>query len=71
MTRQGVSNQAPQAQIRVIGAKVMGTKVRTMVTTIVRVIMSQVETTIATTTLTGVTMLIEMTGMRPMSLLKS
>ena len=42
----------------------------TMVTTTVRVIMSEMETTNTTTTLTGVTMLIEMTRMGPMSLLK-
>ena len=61
MSRRGVSDQAPKAQIRIIGAKVKGTKVRTMVTTTVRVIMSEMETTTATTTLTRVTMLIEMT----------
>ena len=33
--------------------------------------MSEMETTTATTTLTGVTMLIEMTGIGPTSLLKS
>ena len=70
MSRRGVSDQAPKAQIRIIGAKVKGTKFETMVTTIVRVIMSKMEATTATTTLTGVTMLIEMTGMGPMSLLK-
>ena len=31
MRRQGVSDQAPKAQIRIPGAKVKGTKVRTMV----------------------------------------
>ena len=41
-----------------------------MVTTIVRVIRSEMETTIVTTTLTGVTMVIETTGMDPMFLLK-
>ena len=70
MSRRGVSDQAPKAQIRIIGAKVKGTKVGTMVTTTVRVIMSKMETTTATTTLTGVTMLIETTEMGPMSLLK-
>ena len=70
MSRRGVSDQAPKARIRIIGAKVKGTRVRTMVTTTVRVIMSEMETTTATTTLTGVTMLIEMTGMGPMSFLK-
>ena len=47
MNRRGVFDQAPKAQIRIIGAKVKGTKVGTMVT-----------------------MLIETTGMGPMSLLK-
>ena len=70
MSRRGVSDQAPNAQIRTTGAKVKGTKVGTMVTTTVRVIMSEMETTTATTTLTGVTMLIETTGMGSMSLLK-
>ena len=65
MSRRGVSDQAPNAQIRIIGAKV-----GTMVTTTVSVIMSEMETTTVTTTLTGVTMLIETTGMGPMSLLK-
>ena len=60
----------PKALIRRIGAKVKGTKVETMVTTTVRVIMSEMETTIATTTSTRVTMVIETTGMDPMFLLK-
>ena len=70
MSRRGVSDQAPKARIRIIGAKVKGTNVETMVTTTVRVIMSEMETTTATTTLTGVIMLIETTGLGPMSLLK-
>ena len=70
MSRQGVSDQAPMAQIRRISAKVKGIKVETMVTITVRVIMSKMETTTAAITLTGVTMLIETTGMGPMSLLK-
>ena len=70
MSRQGVFDQAPKAQIRIIGAKVKGTKVGTIVTTIVRVIVSEMETKTTTTTLIGVTMLIETTGMGPMSLLK-
>ena len=70
MSRRGVSDQAPKAQIMIIGAKVKGTKVGSMVTTTVRVIMSEMETTTATTSLTGVTLLIETTGMGPMSLLK-
>ena len=70
MSRRGVSDQAPKAQIRIIGAKVKGTKVGTLVTTTVRVIMSEMETTIATTTSTGVTMVIKTKGMDPMFLLK-
>ena len=70
MSRRGVSDQAHMDQIRIISARVKGTKVGTMVITIVRVIMYEMETTTATTTLTGVTMLIEMTGMGPMSLQK-
>ena len=53
MGRRGVSDQAPKAQIRIIGTKVKGIKVGTTVTTTVRVIMSEMETTTATTTLTG------------------
>ena len=70
MSRWVVSDRVPKAQIRIIGSKVKETKVGTMVTTTVRVIMSEMETTTTTTTLTGVTMLIETTGMGPMSLLK-
>ena len=70
MSRRGVSDQSPKAQIRIIGAKVKGTKVGSMVTTTVRVIMSEMETTITTTTSTGVTTVTEMVGMGPMSLLK-
>ena len=70
MSRRGVSDQVPKALIRRISAKVKGTKVGTMVTTTVRVIMSEMETITATTTSTGVTMVIEMTGMGPMFLLK-
>ena len=70
MSRRGVSDRAPKAQIRIIGAKVKETKVETMVTIILRVIMFEMETTIATTTSTGVTMVIETTGMDPMFLLK-
>ena len=70
MSRQKVSDRAPNAQIRIIGAMVKGTKVGSMVTTTVRVIMFEMETTIATKTLTGVTMVTKMIGMGPMSLLK-
>ena len=54
-----------------IGAKVKGTKVETMVTITVTVIMSEMETTTARTISTRVTMVIEMTRMGPMFLLKS
>ena len=60
----------PKDLIRRIVAKVKGTKVGTMVTTTVRVIMSEMETTTVTTTLTGVTNLIETTGIGLMSLFK-
>ena len=70
MSRWGVSDQAPKAQIRIISAKVKVTKVGTMVTTSVRVIMSEMVTTTVTTTSTGVTMVIETTGVDPMFLLK-
>ena len=60
----------PQAQIRRIDAKIKKTKVGSMVTITVRVIMSEMETTTATTTSTGVTMVTEMIGLGPMSLLK-
>ena len=70
MSRRGFFNQAPKAQIKILGAKVKGTKVGTMVTTTVRVIMSEMETTTTTTTLTGVTMVTKMIGMGPMSLFK-
>ena len=70
MSRRGVPNQAPKAQIRIIGANVKGTKVGTMVTTTMRVIMSKMVTTTATTTSTGVTMVTKMIGIGLMSLLK-
>ena len=52
-----------QGSNKIIGAKVKGTKVGTMVTTTVRVIMSEMETITATTTSTGLTKVTEMTGM--------
>ena len=70
MNRWGVSDQVPKALIRKIGAKVKGTKVGSIVTINVMVIMSEIETTTATTTSTGVTMVIETTGVDPMFLLK-
>ena len=65
-----VSNPAPKAQIRIIGAKVKGTKVGSMVNITVRVIMCEMENTTATKTSTGVTTVTEMIGMGHMSLLK-
>ena len=70
MSSRGVSNKAPKAQIRIISAKVKGTKVGTMVTITVRVIMSEIETTNASTTSAGVTTVTEIIGMGPMFLLK-
>ena len=45
----------PKAQIRRLGAKVKGTKVASMVTITMMVIMYEMETITATTTSTGVT----------------
>ena len=70
MSRRGVSDQAPKAQIRIISAKVKGTKVGTMVTITVRFIMSEMENTSVTTTSTRVTTVTEMIGMGIMSILK-
>ena len=70
MRRQGVSDRAPKTQIRIIGAKVKGTKVGSMVTITVRVIMPKMETITATTTSTRVNTVTEMIGMGPMFLLK-
>ena len=54
MSKRGVSDRVPKAQIRMIGAKV-----RSMVSITVRVIMSEMETTTVTKTSTGVTMVKE------------
>ena len=70
MSRRGVSDRVPKALIRRIGAKVKGNKVESMVIITVRIIMSEMETTTARTTSTGVTIVTEMIGMGPMSLLK-
>ena len=70
MSRRRVFDRVPKAQIRINSVKVKGTKVGTMVTKTVRVIMSEMETITATTTSTGVTMVIQMIGMGPMFLLK-
>ena len=70
MSRRGLSDQAPKAQIRITGAKVKGTKVGTMVTITVRVIMSEMEITTETITSTEVTIVTKMIEMGPMFLLK-
>ena len=70
MSRRGFSDRVSKDQIRIIGAKVKGTKVGSMVTITVRVIRSDMKTTTAITTSTGVTMVTEMIGMGPMSLHK-
>ena len=70
MSRRWVSDQVPKALIRRIGAKVKGTKVGTMVTITVRVIMSEMRITTMTTTSTGVTMVTEMIGVGLMFHLK-
>ena len=66
----GGFDRVPKAQIRRIGENVKETKVGSMVTITVRVILCNMETTTAKPTLTGVTMVTEMIGMGPMSLLK-
>ena len=66
MNRRGVSDQVPKDLIRRIGAKVKGTKVGSMVTITVRVIMFEKKITTTTTTSTGITTVIETTGMDPM-----
>ena len=53
----------PKGQIRRIRTKVNETKVGTMITITVRVIMSEMDTTTATTTSTGVTTVTEMIRM--------
>ena len=70
MSRLGVSERVSMAQIRRIGTKVKETKVGSMVTITMRVIMYEMETTTATTTSTMVTTVTEMIGMGPISLLK-
>ena len=70
MSRRGVSNRVPKAHIRKIGIKVNETKVGSMVTITVRVIMSEMEITTVTTTSIGVTMVTEMIATGPMSVLK-
>ena len=66
----GFSDRVPKAQITRIGSKVKETKVGFMVTITLRDIMSKLETTTVKTISTGVTMVIDMIGMGPMSLIK-
>ena len=68
MIRRGVSDKKPKAPTRRIDDK--ETKVGTMITTIEKVSMFGMETTIVTTTSIGVTMVTEMIGVGPMFLLK-
>ena len=70
MNSQGASDQVPKAQIRRVGTQVNETKVGSMVSIIVKVIMSEMEITTATTTSTRLTTVTEMIGIGPMSLLK-
>ena len=70
MSKWGVSDRVPQAQIRIIGATVKGTKVGSMETITVKVIMFEMETTTTITTSTEVTTVTEMIEMGHMSLLK-
>ena len=70
MSRQGVSDGVPKALLRRIGAKVKETKVGSMVTITVRVIMFENEITTATTTSIGVTMVTKIVGKGPKILLK-
>ena len=60
----------PKARIRIIGAKVKGTKVGSRVNITMRVIMSEMKSTTAAKTSTRVTTITEMIGMGPMTLLK-
>ena len=60
----------PKALIRRISTNIKETKVESMVTIIVRIIMSEIKTRTATTTSTWLIMVTEMIGMGPMSLLK-
>ena len=70
MSRLGVSERVSMAQIRRIGTKVKETKVGSMVTITMRVIMSEKEITTMTTTSTGVIMVTKLIGMGCMFLLK-
>ena len=66
MIRQGVSDQAPIAPIRIIGPKVKETMVGTMLIITTSVTMSEMVITTATTTSTRVTIVTEMIGVSPM-----
>ena len=66
----GGSHQTPKSPITIIGTKVKELKVRTMVITTERVNMNEMESTIATTTSTGITMVKGMNGVVHMFHLK-
>ena len=70
MSIRRVSDRVLKALIWRIGAKVKGTKVKSMVTITVRLIMFEKKITTATTTSTGVTTVTDLIGMGPMSLFK-
>ena len=70
MIGRGVDDQTPKAPIRRIGAKVKETKVGTMIIIIVRFIMFEMGITTTTTTSTGVTMVTDLIGVRPIFHLK-
>ena len=70
MSRRGVSDRVSKDQIRRISAKFKETKVESMVTIIVRVIMFEMEIITATITSIGVTTVIQMIGIIPMFFLK-
>ena len=70
MSIRGVFDRVPNAQISRMEGKVKETKVRSMVTITVRVIMYEIDVTTARTTSTGVTMVAEMIVTGPMFLLK-
>ena len=70
MSRRVFFDQTPKVPIKRIGAKVKEIKVKTMVITTKRVIMSEMGITTATTTSIGVTKVTDMIGVGPMFHLK-
>ena len=69
-SKRGVADKIPEAPIRRTGTEFKEIKVGNMVTTIERVNMFKKETTTATTTSTGVTIVTNMIGVGPMFHLK-